>query len=143
MHSDVGAGYQESESQLSQLALRWMLCEAERALLAINPHRRDAVLGGQAPYVKPDATTTNQHESLKGAWWIAELWPKIVHRMNAQGTWRRSISMNLGRRRLIPPNPTVHESVQLRLATVGANYRPSNLPDGYSIATDNCTSNGI
>ena len=143
VHSDVGGGYPESESQLSQLALRWMLCEAERALLAIDPHQRDAVLGARAPYGKPDATTSNQHESLNGWWWIAELWPKIVYRMNAQGTWRRSISMNLGRRRLIPPKVLVHESVQQRLATVGANYRPSNLPDGYGIAMDNCTSHGI
>jgi len=31
VHSDVGGSYQESESQLSKLALRWMLCEAELA----------------------------------------------------------------------------------------------------------------
>jgi uncharacterized protein (DUF2235 family) len=31
VHSDVGGSYPESESQLSKIALRWMLCEAELA----------------------------------------------------------------------------------------------------------------
>jgi uncharacterized protein (DUF2235 family) len=31
VHSDVGGSYPEAESQLSKIALRWMLCEAELA----------------------------------------------------------------------------------------------------------------
>jgi uncharacterized protein (DUF2235 family) len=32
VHSDVGGSYPESESQLSKIALRWMVCEAELAV---------------------------------------------------------------------------------------------------------------
>ena len=31
VHSDVGGSYPESESQLSKIALQWMICEAESA----------------------------------------------------------------------------------------------------------------
>jgi uncharacterized protein (DUF2235 family) len=39
-HSDVGGSYAEAESQLSQLALRWMICEAEAAGLEFDPQKR-------------------------------------------------------------------------------------------------------
>jgi uncharacterized protein (DUF2235 family) len=48
VHSDVGGSYAESESQLSKLALRWMLCEAELAALRVDQQRRVDVLGGKA-----------------------------------------------------------------------------------------------
>src|SRR5258707_60957 len=80
VHSDVGGSYDESESQLSQIALRWMLCEAELAGLRLDGPRVSEILGGVPPYVAPDYATRNQHESLSGAWWIAEFWPKVVHR---------------------------------------------------------------
>jgi hypothetical protein len=48
------------------------------------------------PYVAPEAFTPNQHESLHGWWWIAELWPKVVHKQTAQGAWEKSIRVNLG-----------------------------------------------
>src|SRR2546427_1596399 len=45
-HSDVGGSYPESESQLSKIALRWMLGEAERAGLRVDQYRKADVLGG-------------------------------------------------------------------------------------------------
>jgi Uncharacterized alpha/beta hydrolase domain (DUF2235)/Domain of unknown function (DUF4136) len=51
VHSDVGGSHPESESQLSQVALRWMLCEAELAGLLVDPHRKFHILGGKPPYV--------------------------------------------------------------------------------------------
>lgn len=99
VYSDVGGSYPESESQLSKIALRWMLCEAELAGLLIDPHRMADILGAKPPYVAPDPLTKNQHESLKGPWWIAELWPKVVHVQDDQGNWKNSIRMNFGRRR--------------------------------------------
>jgi hypothetical protein len=134
----VGGGYPESESQLSQIALRWMLCEAELAGLLVDPSRKADILGGKPPYVPPDAVTTNQHESLQGSWWIAEEWPKIVHRQNAQGDWHRSIRLNLGRRRWIAPGSLVHESVERRLNDPKLGYKPSNLPSKRSIVNDRC-----
>jgi uncharacterized protein (DUF2235 family) len=138
VHSDVGGSYPESESQLSQIALRWMICEAELAGLRVDPHRKADILGGMAPYVAPDPLTKNQHESLQGWWWIAEFWPKIVNIKNAQGEWKKSISINLGRRRLISPGSSFHESVEIRVANAVPTYRPSNLPDDGVVIQDRC-----
>lgn len=140
VHSDVGGGYPESESQLSQIALRWMLCEAELAGLAIDPQRKADILGGKPPYVVPEPSTRNQHESLHGWWWIAEAWPKIVHILTPQGIWEKSAHLNLGRRRWISPNPQVHQSVERRLADASLGYRPSNLPQERRIIRDRCES---
>ncbi len=130
VHSDVGGSYPESQSQLSQIALGWMLDEAERAGLRVDPQRKADVLGGRPPYVSPDALTRNQHESLHGLWWIAELWPKVVHVQVTPGVWRSSVRVNLGRRRSIPAESVVHESVRERLASPALGYRPGNLPAG-------------
>jgi|SRR5215472_9173721 len=136
VHSDVGGSYAQSESQLSQIALQWMLCEAELAGLLVDQGRKAAVLGGNPPNVSPDPTTKYQHESLRGAWWIAEIWPKMVHTQTAQGTWANSIRFNLGRRRWIPAGSLVHESVEQRVQKAEPPYRPSNLPDKRSIIKD-------
>lgn len=136
VHSDVGGSYKEPESQLSQIALRWMLCEAELAGLKVDRHRGADILGGKSPYVPPDPTTKNQHESLHGLWWIAELWPKIVNEKTSQGTWKKSLRINFGRRRWIPPGSLVHESVEQRLAVATLSYKPSNLPQQRRVIRD-------
>ncbi len=79
VHSDVGGSYPESESQLSKIALQWMVSEGEVAGLRVDPNRKADILGRKPPYVAPDPLTNNQHESLRGIWWIAELWPKVVN----------------------------------------------------------------
>jgi uncharacterized protein (DUF2235 family) len=137
VHSDVGGSYAESESQLSKLALRWMLCEAEVAGLKVDQSRKAEILGGKEPYVTPDPLTNNQHESLHGWWWVAEVWPKIGQVEASQGVWKRSIRVNWGRRRWIAPNSFVHESVVLRSQNI--NYKPANLPQIIQIAHDRCT----
>ncbi|MGH9498159.1 MAG: phospholipase effector Tle1 domain-containing protein [Terriglobales bacterium] len=141
VHSDVGGSYPESESQLSKIALQWMVCEAELAGLAVDPQRKADMLGGKPPYVAPDPATNNQHESLHGLWWIAELWPKIVHLETVPGTWKKSIRINLGRRRWISPGSHVHESVERRLNTL-RRYRPSNLPQQRDVVADRCMTKG-
>jgi uncharacterized protein (DUF2235 family) len=139
VHSDVGGSYPESESQLSQIALRWMLCEAELAGLSIDPQRKADILGAQPPYVAPDPLTKNQHESLHGWWWIAEFWPKIVNVKNDQGKWKKSIRLNFGRRRWISPDSLFHESVEQRLANAAPPYKPSNIPDQGVVIQDRCS----
>jgi uncharacterized protein (DUF2235 family) len=141
VHSDVGGSYAEAESQLSKVALRWMLCEAEGAGLRIDQQKKQNIFGADPRYVAPDRLTANQHESLKGAWWIAELWPKIAHVKGADGSWKRHVRLNLGRRRWIAPNSVVHDSVQQRLASPTLKYRPPNLPQQVAIATDSCVEN--
>jgi len=135
VHSDVGGSYPESESQLSKIALQWMVCEAELAGLRVDPKRKTDILGGKPPYVAPEALTKNQHESLKGAWWIAELWPKIVsYQMQVPGKvepeWKHRLRVNLGRSRKIPNGVHVHQSVLDRIAGVPG-YKPKNLPSAY------------
>lgn len=140
VHSDVGGSYPEAESQLSKIALRWMLCEAELAGLKVDALRKAAILGGEPPYVAPDPCTKNQHESLRGWWRIAELWPKIVHVHDAGGQWTKSIRVNFGRRRWILPGSLFHESVRDRLAKTSPPYKPRNLPEAYDIVADRCGS---
>ncbi len=133
VHSDVGGSYPESESQLSKIALEWMLGEAEFAGLKVDPYRKTDILG-KPP--KPDPSTEIKHESLHGWWWIAELWPKVVHVQTPQGTWKKSIGVNFARRRRISPDSLVHESVEQRLTSARLAYKPSNLPPQRRIVTD-------
>lgn len=137
VHSDVGGSYTESESQLSKIALRWMVCEAERAGLIFDPGRKADILG-KPPNVPPDPLTRNQHESLRGPWWIAEFWPKIVKHETAPGKWKKSVRLNLARRRYIAPDVVVHESVEARLKDAAVGYKPSNLPAQRSSVGDRC-----
>jgi uncharacterized protein (DUF2235 family) len=138
VHSDVGGSYPEAESQLSKIALRWMLCEAENAGLRVDAQLKAEILGARLPYVSPDPTTRYQHESLRGPWWVAEFVPKAVSGMTAQGAWHKSLSVNFGRRRKIPPNPLVHKSVSERLADRKLGYQPSNLPKQCHTVGDRC-----
>lgn len=140
VHSDVGGSYAETESQLSKVAFRWMLCEGELAGLHIDQRKRAAILGADPQYVAPDPLSRYQHESLKGAWWIAEIWPKVVHVKSAHGSWTRRMRVNLGRRRWITPNSVVHDSVKQRLANPIASYNPPNLPQQVAVVTDSCDS---
>jgi uncharacterized protein (DUF2235 family) len=136
VHGDVGGGYPECSSQLSKIALRWMLLEADSAGLKIDRSKMADILGAKPAYVAPDCITENQHKSLRGWWWIAEVWPKITHRLSPESTWKASVRLNLGRRRTISSGSQVHESVEQRLATAKPSYAPSNLPDQRTIVKD-------
>ena len=133
VHSDVGGSYPESESQLSKITLKWILREAESAGLLIDHQGKADILGSKPPYVAPDPLTKNQHESLTPAWWIAEFWPKVVHKQDAQGEWKKSVRINLGRRRFIPNGIQIDKSVAKRLADKELSYCPSNLPKAYTV----------
>ncbi len=111
VHCDVGGGYPEAQSGLAKIALRWMLCEAEAAGLVVSASKRHRVLGddGDAD-VKPDANAA-AHESLTGAWHIAEFVPKRhFDAAHEREGWR----MNLHRRRTIPPGSLVHVAARER-----------------------------
>ena len=141
VHSDVGGSYPESESQLSKLSLRWMLCEAELVGLAVEPKRKRDVLGATQPYVPPDPTGP-MHNSLYGLWWLAEIWPKMVRvrEPGAKNEWRSTVRLNLGRPRNIPKGSSVHRSVEERVKLVGS-YRPTNLGQlhfDFRIVDDRC-----
>jgi uncharacterized protein (DUF2235 family) len=109
VHCDVGGGYPEEESGLSKIALEWMLEEAKAAGLVVNAARQDEVLGRTpgSEYAKPDCDAP-AHESLKGAWKMAEWIRKPHYDWKTMTTETRR---NRGRRRTIPPASHVHESV--------------------------------
>jgi uncharacterized protein (DUF2235 family) len=112
IHCDVGGGYPEETSGLSKYALGWMIEEAKAAGLLVDPEKRAEVLGltGGGRYV-PAKADAPSHESLKGAWNIAEFIPK------RHWNWKTSAwehRMNLYRRRTIPPGSLIHDAAYLR-----------------------------
>ena len=109
VHCDVGGGYPEKESGLAKIALEWMLEEAKAKDLLVNAARQAEVLGLSpgSTYTKPDPDGL-QHESLKGAWKIAE-WIRKPHYDYA--TQKTTMQRNHGKRRTIPPGSCIHESV--------------------------------
>jgi uncharacterized protein (DUF2235 family) len=140
VHSDVGGSYAEAESGLSKVALRWMLCEAQSAGLVLDPQKVIDVLGGGVPYVPPDPKD-QLHKSLRGFWWLGEFWPKLFFRPvsvpgQAAPRWRRGITVNLGRARLIPEDAHIHQSVFDRMGAV-PDYKPKNLPKRYVTVPEN------
>jgi hypothetical protein len=128
VHSDVGGSYAESESGLSKIALRWMLCEAQSSGLVLDPQKVIDVLGGAVPYTPPDPCA-QQHESLRGFWWLGEVWPKrhfypVQVPGQAAPKWESSIQLNLARRRVIPDGAHIHQSVFDRMRAK-SEYRPT------------------
>jgi hypothetical protein len=113
VHADVGGGYPEAESGLAKVALEWMLDEANDKGLLVDPEKRNLVLGGDLPYVRPDPNGPI-HKSLKGWWWLAEIiWKRHYDWRTHQ--WKRR--PNLGRWRTIPPGSVIHPSVFERNST--------------------------
>ncbi|HKQ13282.1 MAG TPA: DUF2235 domain-containing protein, partial [Steroidobacteraceae bacterium] len=121
VHSDVGGGYPESFGGLWREPFTWMLEEAKKTGLLIDPERVQRVLtrmpAPENPWAEP------QHESLTWAWWPAEFFPKLRYNKRIG---RRLPSLGLGRRRRIEPGALLHRSVLQRMEGV-AGYAPPNL----------------
>lgn len=126
VHSDVGGSYEEDKSGLSKIALEWMIGEAAVAGLRIEPERARIILGGSnaAPPVRglprfshPDENAP-LHKSLHGVWWIPEFLPQRDPHAHGKGWY-----IPLGRRRTIPRNSLIHESV------INSRWKPPALPE--------------
>ena len=76
VHSDVGGGYPEEQGGLWRVTFEWMLNEARTAGLLVDEERLAHVRNRSPIPAQPWAEPA--HESLEGAWWIAELVPKLV-----------------------------------------------------------------
>jgi uncharacterized protein (DUF2235 family) len=136
VHSDVGGSYPESESGLSKIALRWMLCEAQSAGLLLDPQKVIDVLGGKSPYVPPDPRA-ELHKSLTKFWWLGEVWPKrhfypVPVPGQATPDYKSNIRLNLARPRTIPEGAHIHQSAFDRTRDV-PKYRPKNLPQQHVV----------
>jgi uncharacterized protein (DUF2235 family) len=136
VHRDIGGNLPEAETALSQIALRWMLGEAQLAGLRVDQQRKADILGGAPPHVPPDPTTPVQHRSITGLWYLAEILPKVMKREDPSGRWTSIIRPNLGRRRRIADGALVHASVEQRMAAATVRYRPPNLPEARQIVFD-------
>jgi uncharacterized protein (DUF2235 family) len=123
VHADVGGGYPEREGGLWRAAYTWMLNEAKSASLSTDPDRERIVWERSA--VPAQSATEQQHESLKGAWWLAEIFPKMVYSSTSR---TRRPRIGLGRRRRIPEGARLHPSVCERIRDRSPPYSPPNLP---------------
>jgi uncharacterized protein (DUF2235 family) len=126
VHCDVGGGYAEKESGLSKIALEWMLQEAKAVGLRVNAGRQREILGlsADSKYARPDPDGL-MHETLKGAWKLAERIRKPHYDFATGKTTKRA---NRGRRRTIPANSWIHESVFERWS--GEYAESLHLPEG-------------
>jgi Uncharacterized alpha/beta hydrolase domain (DUF2235)/TIR domain len=128
-HSDVGGGYPEAESGLAIAAFEWMVAEARAAGLLVNQSRLDYVLNdGHGKYREVPAPL---HKSLKGPWWVFEMFPTSYLRPGTNaGEFRASFRIPLGGPRFIPEGSAIHDSVLQRMAAT-SDYKPRNLPESY------------
>jgi len=137
VHSDVGGSYPEAQSGLSKIALEWMMVEAQNFGLRIDPRKAERVLDApdqssspsmDMQYVRPDPDAMI-HESLKGPWWILEIFPhRIYNKRDERPHW----AIPLGQHRVIPEGSLIHKSVFDRMEKMET-YRPKNLPFKYQV----------
>lgn len=132
VHSDVGGSYKQSESALSNIALNWILNEAEGAGLRVNCDRVRMIFGqptqqnhAAAQLFAPPAPPGIVHPSLKDLWWLLEILP---HRYYDEDDGKEKWRIPLGRPRWVPPGAYIHASVVARIKDRRCNYRPKNLP---------------
>jgi uncharacterized protein (DUF2235 family) len=129
VHCDVGGGYKGSECGLSTIALKWML-EEVGTRLAFSLTAVDAMIPtvSNDRFSAPEATA-KLHESLQGAWHLAEFIPKRVHVKQPDGSYEAHWTLPRGHGRWVDPTAHIHPSVYERIRLVPG-YHPPNLPDG-------------
>jgi len=126
VHCDVGGGYAEAESGLAKSSLEWMMCESCTAGLVLDGGKASAVLGySGGNFAAPDAAAI-MHNSLNDAWLLLEPLPHRYVDMTCRPP-QTKIRFPFGRRRRIPKDVVVHDSVDRRIA-LGQGYNPPNLP---------------
>lgn len=141
VHSDVGGGYPERESQLSKYPLNWMIDQAAAKGLKIHGYLQDYLASGKTPpdlppiYVAPDAKG-KPHDSMKPGWQPLEWIPKSVkwrewpNRLGALGYYLprsepRTIAQETGK-------PLIHQSV-LDHRDIDSRYCPENFPAEFDV----------
>ncbi|MBN8973922.1 MAG: DUF2235 domain-containing protein [Rhizobiales bacterium] len=138
VHADIGGGYSEEESGLSKFPLIWMIDEAVKHGLAVDPRAVHQLAwgvqrkGSPFGYVGPDIMR-DPHDSMSSVWRLLEWWPK--NDRYKEWSARKSFLgryFPLAEPRFIQPGAFIHQSVIDRMAAV-PNYRPENLPERRSI----------
>jgi uncharacterized protein (DUF2235 family) len=138
VHSDIGGGYPEKDSGLSKYPLLWMIEEAVKCGLTVNPRTVNQLAWGvqrkNSPYqyVAPDFRA-EAHDSMNAAWRILEYLPKSAkYREWPQREVHFGFYIPDAEPRVIPEDAFIHESVLKKMAA-GQGYKPINLPRKYQV----------
>lgn len=124
VHSDIGGGYPADRYTLWRRPFDWILQGATSAGLLLDDDRVRQVLGD--PIDPPRSWAGEQNESLKGLWWGAEFFPKLVYNWE---TRRRRPQLGLGRCRRLPDGACLDRSVLERIRA--GDYQPRDFPDAF------------
>jgi uncharacterized protein (DUF2235 family) len=138
VHGDIGGGYDEDQSALSKYPLIWMIDEAVKCGLTVNPRTVNQLAwgvqrkGSPFHYVAPDYKG-EAHDSMNWAWRLLEYFPK----RDKYKEWPSRPShfgfyIPNAEPRPIAEGAFIHESVTRRKQTL-PEYRPVNLPKNYQI----------
>ena len=133
VHGDIGGSYKEAQSQVSKYPLLWMIDQAGKFGLTVNPRTVNQLAWGRSrknspfQYVAPDYKA-DIHNSMNFAWRLLEGIPKS----DKYKEWPKRRSL-LGHYipccepRFIPEGAVIHESAVLR-SKERADYKPENMP---------------
>jgi uncharacterized protein (DUF2235 family) len=142
-HCDVGGGHPTGQCDASKIPLAWMIEEARRNGLRVNPERyakkvtkplEDAL---EAARWRGLHRVMPLHPSPTGAWKILEILPRPLaandERRQCGTAFERITGQYIpnGEARIIPEEALVHVSADWRMHQGG--YRPSNLPADYKL----------
>jgi len=133
-HSDVGGSYPQWETAPANEALRWMIGEIQKHGAELCQERVQIVLGTPSGRYIADRIFTPPpkedhciHDSLKGVWWLLQLFPQQYYdKEDEKIQWR----VPYGRPRTIPKGAIIHGSAVRRLERTARDeepYRPRNL----------------
>lgn len=116
-HSDIGGSYPESESRLSDVALRWMVDEFEEAIPEVQIQKELLVTSPNARSLQHDEVLSTVH-----------IWPKFLpYWLRRRLTWSAKIrSVHVGAKL----HPTVFERLEdgeVPHINDSKAYRPANL----------------
>jgi uncharacterized protein (DUF2235 family) len=128
VHSDVGGGYEESQSGLAKISLEWMAAEAASNGLILDKNRLDLILGKIGPEFCQGDPGAIIHDSLTTWWWFRELLP------GRRFDWARrryAYYLPLGRHRTIPPGALIHKAAYQR----GFDYQQKLPKDAIRVET--------
>jgi uncharacterized protein (DUF2235 family) len=125
VHGDVGGGYPLDDGLVWRPPFDWIVGAAKTAGLLIDSDRLARIAPPLPPAARPWADTI--HESLRGAWWLAEYFPK--HQWQRQ-TGDRHLRIGRGRRRQIDAGTLINEATLRRIRDVPT-YRPPNLSAAF------------
>jgi hypothetical protein len=123
-HCDVGGGY-DNKSKSWQNAFDWMIAEAKSAGLLMDSSRT-AILEKEDP-PSPTPWLEVLQESLKGLWWLLEIFPKWAYDFHTKSEY---IRFGLGRPRILLEGEKLHDSVLKRIRDK-TDYRPRNLSEEF------------